>query len=568
VFHPEIKKLNPVKKLREEGKLREAFQLILELEQEGDLSFKDFLLCKLIKADLYSKLGKHLDAIEIAKETYQEVQKLGDLISSLDALLIQAYSYGMILNLSESKDIIKQAEDLFKIIKAELSIDLRERESFLMRIKGIFHFSTGELHLSLEFSKKAYELVKDTGNKELISKSLNNIADKYHHMKEYDKAIEYAKEALKIKNNPFLTAVLGTLIEIYVSKGDIKESRVYLDHLREYSKKGDSKSRKIVYHHSKALVLKSSLRARDRIKAEDLLKEIVMDKTLLGYLRIEAIIDLCDLYLTELRITNDPEIINDIHPYIQELQSIAEKHHLYIYLAETLLLQAKLSLLMLSLKKTKQFLTQAQKIAESYGLKRIAMKISYEHDELLRQTKMWENLKTSGISLSERLELTGLNEQMKNMLKRGIIEVPEISKEEPVMLLILTEGGDLMFSKRFIEEITFEDDVLGGFLTTINYIITEIFSEGLERAVFGEYTLLMMPLEPFLVCYIFKGYSYYAHRKIKQFLESIQNDNFIWQSLKSFLQRSKIIQENSILSLESLITDIFFKVKDKNMYKF
>ena len=26
-------------------------------------------------------------------------------------------------------------------------------------------------------------------------------------------------------------------------------------------------------------------------------------------------------------------------------------------------------------------------------MKRLAMKISYEHDELLRQTKMWENLK-------------------------------------------------------------------------------------------------------------------------------------------------------------------------------
>ena len=389
----------------------------------------------------------------------------------------------------------------------------------------------------------------------MISASLNNIADKFYHMKEYDKAIEYAKEALKVSNN--FAGALGTLIDINVSKGDIKEAKVYLDQIGEHSEK--SKWIKTIYYNSKALILKSSLRARDRIKAEDILKELAMDNTILGEARIQAIIDLCDLYLTELRITNDPEIINEIHPYIQELLSIAEKQHLYLYLAETYLLQAKLSLLTLDIKEAKRFLTQAQKIAESYGIKRLAMKISNEHDELLRQTKMWENLKISELSISERLELTGLNEQMENMVKRRMIEVPEISKEDPVMLLILTEGGNLLFSKKFVEDFFLEDDILGGFLTTINYIISEVFSEGLDRAIFGQYTLLMMPLQPFLICYIFKGDSYYAHHKIKNFVDSIQNDNHIRQSLQKFFQMSKSVKLNDVPTLESLISDIFVK---------
>ncbi|GAH55989.1 unnamed protein product, partial [marine sediment metagenome] len=61
--------------------------------------------------------------------------------------------------------------------------------------------------------------------------------------------------------------------------------------------------------------------------------------------RIDAIIHLCDLYLIELRITNDPEIINEIQPYIRELLDIAKNQHMYLVLAETCLLQAKLSLL-------------------------------------------------------------------------------------------------------------------------------------------------------------------------------------------------------------------------------
>ncbi|NVM35321.1 MAG: tetratricopeptide repeat protein [Candidatus Lokiarchaeota archaeon] len=561
MFHPEIKDLNPVKQLREDGKLKEALQIVLELEQGKDLSLKELLTYKLVKANLLLELGNYLDAIEIAKEIFQEFQKLGDLISSFDALLIQAYSYMIRANITQSEDIIRQVEDLFELIKASFSIDLRERESFLVRIKAGIHYFKGEIQQSLELNKKAYELAKDTDNKAMIAVSLNNIADKYYHIKEYDKAIKYAKEAFKVKNNPVLAVALGTLIEINVSKGDIKEAKVYLDHLRELSEKFDSKWNKTLYYSAKALILKSSLRARDRIKAEDIFKELAMDNTINSDVRIPAIINLCDLYLTELRITNDPDIINEIYPYIQELLSIAEKQHLYLYLAETYILQAKLSLLTLDLNKAKRFLTQAQEIAELYGLKRLAMKISYEHDELLRQTKMWENLKISQVSMPERLELSGLNDQMENMLKKQMIEVPEMSKEDPVMLLILTEGGNLLFSKKFVEDFSFEDDILGGFLTTINYIISEVFSEGLDRAVFGPYTLLMMPIKSFLICYIFTGYSYFAHQKIKNFLDSIQNDSVIWQSLQKFFQKSKSVQLDDVPSLELLITEIFVEKK-------
>jgi len=557
MYHPEIKGLNSVKQLREDGKIKEALQIVSELEQGDDLSLKELLSYKLVKADLLLLLGNFLEAIKIAKEIFQEFQKLGDLVSAFDALLIQAYSYMIMSNTTQSEDLIRKAEDLFKIIKATSSIDLRERECEFIKIKSGIHFFKGEIQQSLELNKRAYKLAKDISNKALIAACLNNIADKFYHMKEYDKAIEYTKEALKVSNN--FVGALGTLIQINVSKGDIKEAKVYLDQMRELSEKFDSKWNKTFYYSSKALILKSSLRARDRIKAEDIFKELALDKTIAGEQRIEAIINLCDLYLTELRITNDPEIINEIHPYIQELLSIAEKQHLFLYLAETYILQGKFSLLTLDIKEAKLFLTQAQKIAESYGIKRLAMKISYEHDELLRQTKMWENLKISEVSISERLELTGVNEQMENMVKRRMIEVPEISKEDPVMLLILTEGGNLLFSKKFIEDFSFEDDILGGFLTAVNYIISEVFSEGLDRAVFGQYTLLMIPLQPFLVCYIFKGASYYAYHKIKNFLDYIRNDNNIWQSLQNFFQKSKSIQINDIPSLESIITEIFAK---------
>jgi hypothetical protein len=189
------------------------------------------------------------------------------------------------------------------------------------------------------------------------------------------------------------------------------------------------------------------------------------------------------------------------------------------------------------------------------------MKISNEHDNLLKELRKWEILSNSNASLTERIELARLDDQMAIMLKKRPTETPEASNEVPFMLLILTEGGNLLFSKKFIKDFPFEDDILGGVLTTINYIIKEVFSKGLDRAVFGQYTLLMMPLQPFLVCYIYKGASYYAYHKIKEFLDSIQKDSIIWKSLQNFFQKSKSVELHSIPKLDLLITEIFIEKK-------
>ncbi|MFW9784701.1 MAG: hypothetical protein ACFFFB_20645, partial [Candidatus Heimdallarchaeota archaeon] len=272
---------------------------------------------------------------------------------------------------------------------------------------------------------------------------------------------------------------------------------------------------------------------------------------------IHAYIHLCDLLFSEYQISNDEEILDEINQNVIQLLDLAERSHSYIVFCETFILQAKLALLNINIKAARRFLTQAQKIADSYGIKRLAMKISFEHDNLLKEMDKWETFSESKASLAERIELARFDDQLKIMLKKRLVEIPDMSKEDPVMLLILTEGGTLLFSKKFVEDFSFEEHILGGFLTTINYIISELFSEGLDRAVFGPFTLLMMPIQPFLACYIFKGDSYFAHHKIKDFIYSIQKNNIIWQYLQNFSQMSKSVQINDIPSLELLITEIF-----------
>ncbi len=420
--------------------------------------------------------------------------------------------------------------------------------------------SIGDLDNCLKHYKITLEKMKGFQSFYIEAAYLNNIGYIYCEKGEYDLALKTMEESLLLsekKQSIPITSSLSSLIEVALIKGDVELAKKYFHRLENLYNQKKEERIELPYIYSKALILERSSRIRDKVKAEELFKQVIGTKTLSFDLVIGAYIHLCDLLLAEYRISNNSEVFDEINQNITQLLVIAEKSHSYLVFCETFILQSKLALLNFNIKEARQFLTQAQKIAESYGIKRLVMKISNEHDTLLKELHKWEILSESNASLKERIELARLDDQMTIMLKKRSVDVPKISNEDPVMILILTEGGNLLFSKKFIEDFSFEDDILGGFLTTVNYIISEVFSEGLDRAVFGQYTLLMVPLQPFLICYIFKGASYIAQHKIKSFITSIQNDNITWQSLQKFFQKSKSIQLNDIPSLESKIMEIF-----------
>ncbi|MHA2087899.1 MAG: hypothetical protein ACW972_06465, partial [Promethearchaeota archaeon] len=116
-----------------------------------------------------------------------------------------------------------------------------------------------------------------------------------------------------------------------------------------------------------------------------------------------------------------------------------------------------------------------------------------------------------------------------------------------------------LFSYLFEEDQSFEDHIFGGFFTAINSFINEKFSEGLDRASFGEHTLLMSNLSPFFICYVFKGQSYSAQKRVGAFIDKIENDKAVWQKFMDFHKLSKEIQIKDVPILHQFITDVFIE---------
>ncbi|NHJ19700.1 MAG: hypothetical protein EAX91_02065 [Candidatus Lokiarchaeota archaeon] len=426
-------------------------------------------------------------------------------------------------------------------------------------ILGALYSSLGEIDISLKYFMKSLAIFRKIKSNYWIAFVLNGVGCIYYELGNFKLSLKYYEECLSIheKLTGYLVLPLSNLVEVALEIGDNELARQYFNRLKNFYNPKEDRLSELAYLSTKALMLKKSPRIRDKAKAEEIFRKIINIDALWSEFVIHATIHLCDLLLSEYHFTNSNEVLEELNHYIAKLLTIAEKTQSYTYSCNTFILQAKLALIKFDIKSARRLFTQAQKIAESNGMNRLAMKISQEHDELIKQIKVWEMLKESEASLSERFELAGLSKQIESMVKRRIIEVPELSDEEPVLLLIISEGGTPFFSQSFNVEKSFESHLFGGFLSTIDYFINEVFSEGLDRAVFGEHTLLMKSVPPFFIAYIFKGQSYYALQKMSSFISNLQKNTDIWNKLLRHFRANQTIQLKDFPLIDSLITNTF-----------
>jgi len=192
----------------------------------------------------------------------------------------------------------------------------------------------------------------------------------------------------------------------------------------EYIKRfADQRNKKLlfgydIYDLTKALVLKKSPNNGDKLRARELLKKILERNEVDFESKIIALLNLCDLLLVELHQTNNIKILDDINLYIQQILDIAKEQKSYWLLAETHLFRAKLKLIIFEFEEAQQLLTQALHIAEKYGQNLLTKQITNEQEGLSKTLNKWEKLKGSNANFTTRLDLAGLDSQIRRMLKK------------------------------------------------------------------------------------------------------------------------------------------------------
>ncbi len=525
---------------------------------------------------------------------------------------------GIIWNLINLGGIEYQLRNLDKAISyAErcLSIseprDYKHSSSMCYDIMGHCLFKKGFLDKALVYFQKSLEKRLETGYKNLIAQSyysigniytqkgelkdglayyekilkmpevkednvskpayLTTIGKIYGELGDFHTAKKYLIEAFELLNNNeqylfhylnFSVSIIKTLhyiIVLLVENNECKDIEYYLDELYKLSQKyPEMRQYEMMYRLDKAIVLKSSSRLMDKMKAGTVLKKITKEDIIDHEITIEAMTNLCEVLINELELTGDTTIIQEIVILSDKLLEIAQSQYFYDLLAETYFFKAKISLLQLDINNTRLFLMKAQNTANDHGLKRLANKISNEHDSLLENLNDLEEKIKKNTPLQQRINESRNDFLFSKMVRSKISDQVRVI-DTPIYLVILNSNkGDCIYSKAF-EEIKIDENLIAGFISAINMFGKEAFSSSgsIDRIKHGEYMIILHSYKEFIFGYVFKGQSYPALSKLESLIEQLSQSKELIKSLDYSIHSYMEISDETQLEIDTLIDQIF-----------
>jgi tetratricopeptide (TPR) repeat protein len=602
------KEVEQVRQLLLEEKTEKAFEILEGFEKTDNFTLRFHGGIFYLYA--FANIPK---AFEIAERMLEESQKVNNTFASLDSIRLKWECFLMMGDkLDEQCELVEQGEEYLKLAPESPPLERKRREMELLHMKGvnlcmgvkldlaltifeetaiffeqndrcfnavyaaemmwseICYFNRGELDKALDFGNKNLTCLSELnlpGVFSLVMKAgaLMNLGHIYFQKGDLEIAEDHYINSLKLFKSSHLTSyawpALYFLIRISLRRNSLTQAQEYLNQFHVYDTPGGEGQISAFYQVSKALILKSSPRLHDKVEAEKILRNFfnqIEQGNLIPQFAFDVYVSIhyCELLLSELDMTKEVTVLNEIEPIITSLLKVAETQRSYLWLAEAKLLQAKLALIKMNLEQARIFLTQAQNIAEEHKLQRLAQEISEEHDRMLDQLNTWELLKKGNAPISERIKLASLGNVMERLKGARALEPSEVIEEEPILLIIMDNSGSTYFNHPFVSNWDYSD-LFSSFMSAFNTFMDEIFSKSIDRIRVGENTILINPIESLLACYVIKGQSYPALQKLTRFTEAIRENSEIWQALEKSVKTSEMLELDKPPVLKTVINEIF-----------
>ncbi len=431
----------------------------------------------------------------------------------------------------------------------------RGRLANILHLKGDLDNGLTNYLLCLEYYEGIQRLasVCDTQNQvgEIYQlKGDNKLALKYYHSSE-EIAIRNEYKALHV-----YTAF--KLISCYLDMGEIEKAKEYLETLNTLGKDQDSKDIEITLRLSTALVLNKEEDSDNRKKAKELLESIISEKEIEHKIVLSAILNLCENLLTELRITEEMDFLEELKYHVKKLHQEGTAELAYPLLIQSIWLESQIALIELDVAKARRLFNSAQIMAEGKGYHTLARKISDNHDQLLEQLDLWEKFTMQLPSVAERMELTHIESVMEEMVRgKGLVfSEAEFEDEESSLIFIFSETGVVLYLEQFEPDL--DPDLIQKVSSNILERIHQSTRIGyIERTLYDEYTYLIKKIEGFIFCYVFIGKSYQGIKKLDEFSQLIYGTNQVWEDLVSVDKDEKSLGFQERLIITQYVDNIF-----------
>ncbi len=350
---------------------------------------------------------------------------------------------------------IELEEQLIKHFQGDLPEEIKELHIGWLFYRATIYAYRGNLKLSFKDANELLRIAELYDHKRGISGGILSLGRYYWLSGDLDKALAHHDRAIELSeeniNNSWDFIILADQLmvatKVSIDKEDIVRAKKYFKRLEEIRELKPAKSIiNDIYRMAKAIILKSSMRFRDRVMAEDIFREIIEEDSSIYMLKLDALSELCELLLVELRLSNDINIINEIKPLIEELIGMAQTSGLNYWLIEAYILHGKLALIVFNIESSRRYLTQARRMAERHGLKGPADEITGLHEAMMEKIDMWEQLEKNNSPLSERMELARLEDHLKGkfrsrMMKMERVAVGEVTVYKSSQTCLVCKGG-------------------------------------------------------------------------------------------------------------------------------
>ncbi|OLS20171.1 MAG: hypothetical protein HeimC2_38610 [Candidatus Heimdallarchaeota archaeon LC_2] len=402
---------------------------------------------------------------------------------------------------------------------------------------GYTYLLMGEMKMAETFLEKSLKL-KGKSKLQDYAKALSNYGIMLTQKGEYDMAHDHLRQALilqkKIENRSEIAYTLFELITLTILMDNQDEAEILLDDLRGQFEQFPHEYVSQLYELGNAIVKKSGRRFKSQIEAAQILQKIIDKQPYITHYYALAMKLLCEILLEELQIYENFEILEEINNIVSKLEKIGQKEGSSWILNEALLLKSKLFLIDNRISDAIDTLMESQKIAKEKGLTKLAYHITNVYNDLKYQLGFWEELDQRNASLKERIEQSDIIDLVHSLQSKSITyQIKET--ENPVMLLIINQGGIVKLKHKFGIAKGMHEHLIGGFLSAINTFFSDIFTEknSVDRIRSKGYTILLRSTNQFLYCYIFEGQSLFAAQKLEGFVQEITGRQNIIKSLTS-----------------------------------
>ncbi|MFX1489424.1 MAG: tetratricopeptide repeat protein, partial [Promethearchaeota archaeon] len=217
--------------LMEEGKFEEATQVIDNFENREDISLNDKIAYYVLKSSLSFRLFKKDDFLKYAEKAYQESKEQKPSLLLFDAYIEKAHSYIWRLESDKALELIKNCENLLKILNKEAPLELIKREAKIAWIKSGIYSINNEYDTSLEFAKQSLTLREKLKVKVDLILSYSQIMEIHYARGEFNKSLEFMNRCLELaKELDYKIIIQFCFTEaglIYSAKGELERGLEY-----------------------------------------------------------------------------------------------------------------------------------------------------------------------------------------------------------------------------------------------------------------------------------------------------------------------------------------------------